>query len=166
MLAVLTPASSAHLLLACLFFSRALASGTFNLFNFAVTEVVEADMLKHNRARSATAMFFSINALFTKPALSLAPSLVVSVLTRYGYNSEDDSHSEHYSAEIQSTVFAIVCWAPLLAAALQLVVWTSMYHLRGAATAPNTAYSPILSSRPHTPDHALEMAPLESKQAV
>lgn len=36
-------------------------------------------------------MVFGTNALFTKPAQSLAPMLVVSILNQYGYESLKDT---------------------------------------------------------------------------
>ncbi|EDV21728.1 uncharacterized protein TRIADDRAFT_59746 [Trichoplax adhaerens] len=64
---------------------RSLPEATFSLFNLSVSDIIDDDRAKYKRRAPISSMIFGTNALFTKPAQSLAPMFVVSFLTGYGY---------------------------------------------------------------------------------
>ncbi|MCJ8746025.1 hypothetical protein PDJAM_G00137040 [Pangasius djambal] len=72
-----------------------------------------------------SSMVFGTNALFTKPAQSLAPMLVVSILNQYGYEEMKDGKVTDQSAleALHSTMFYLVCLVPLCVTALQFLFW-------------------------------------------
>ncbi|TKC46566.1 hypothetical protein EI555_001855 [Monodon monoceros] len=53
-------------------------------------DVVNADLLKFNWQSPLSSMVFGINALFTKPAQSLAPMMILSRLNQYGYGNPNE----------------------------------------------------------------------------
>lgn len=78
-----------------------------------------------------SSMVFGTNALITKPANSLSPMLVVSILNRFGYgevrkltsgkmNDNDVARSE----ELKMAMFALVCWYPVVMGVIQLCSWS------------------------------------------
>ncbi|RMC17709.1 hypothetical protein DUI87_05373 [Hirundo rustica rustica] len=62
-----------------------IVQASFSLFNLPLADIVDADLIKHKRRLPLSSMVFGTNALFTKPAQSLAPMVVVTILNHYGY---------------------------------------------------------------------------------
>ncbi|KAJ8383974.1 hypothetical protein AAFF_G00212180 [Aldrovandia affinis] len=99
---------------------------TFSLFNLPLADIIDSDLQTHKRRSPLSSMVFGTNALFTKPAQSLAPMLVVSVLNRFGYESLKDAGSSTNPSSLQtlhSAMFALVCLVPLCVAAVQILAW-------------------------------------------
>ncbi|XP_019625770.1 PREDICTED: transmembrane protein 180-like [Branchiostoma belcheri] len=100
----------------------------FNLFNISVSDIIDADCKKYARKTPLSSMFFGMNALFTKPAQSLAPMLVVSILNRYGYEDLVRSTTGLGTStaghdELRQVMFHIFCLLPATIAFLQILVW-------------------------------------------
>ncbi|KAM5199330.1 transmembrane protein 180-like [Hipposideros larvatus] len=93
---------------------------SFCLFNLPLADVVDADLLKFNRQSPLSSMVFGINALFTKPAQSLAPMVILSRLNQYGYR---DPH-ESTILDLHDAMFNLVCLVPLGIAVIQVLVWS------------------------------------------
>ncbi|MEE6514324.1 hypothetical protein FKM82_022375 [Ascaphus truei] len=68
-----------------------LVYASFSLFNLPLADIVDADLEKYKRRSPLSSMVFGTNALFTKPAQSLAPMLVVTLLNQYGYENLTNS---------------------------------------------------------------------------
>ena len=69
---------------------------------------------------------FAYNALFTKPAQSVAPMLIVALLDRNHYQEKltgNITPSEH--VELQSAMFLVACAIPFVIGLLQILVWRS-----------------------------------------
>lgn len=64
-----------------------IVQASFCLFNLPLADMVDADLLKFNRQSPVSSMIFGINALFTKPAQSIAPVVILSRLNQYGYGN-------------------------------------------------------------------------------
>ncbi|XP_049495118.1 transmembrane protein 180-like isoform X2 [Panthera uncia] len=71
-----------------------IVQASFCLFNLPLADMVDADLLKFNRQSPLSSMVFGINALFTKPAQSLAPMMILSKLKQYGYGNADKRERE------------------------------------------------------------------------
>ncbi|PIK57705.1 putative transmembrane protein [Apostichopus japonicus] len=73
---------------------------------------------------------FGYNALFTKPAISVAPMVVVAILNGYGYESlqTDSLTSQEYSS-LRNAMFNISCFFPLVLSVCRLYTW-SKYSIR------------------------------------
>ncbi|XP_036680170.1 transmembrane protein 180-like [Balaenoptera musculus] len=64
-----------------------IVQASFCSFNLPLADMVDADLLKFNWQSPLSSMVFGINALFTKPAQSLAPMKILSRLNQYGYGN-------------------------------------------------------------------------------
>jgi Na+/melibiose symporter-like transporter len=99
-----------------------------------------------------SAMVFGTNALIVKPAISLAPMLVVNILNSYGYNhlhtgapstppggpnmppggpTPTPALTPGQLAALQDVMFTIMCLFPVVVGIVQLASW-SMYTRRGS----------------------------------
>ncbi|KAG7272712.1 hypothetical protein CRUP_029651 [Coryphaenoides rupestris] len=73
-----------------------------------------------------SSMVFGTNALFTKPAQSLAPMLVVNILNQFNYEDLKDvtKPSDPEAAEsLHSIMFYLVCLIPMFIPAMQALAW-------------------------------------------
>ncbi|KAK1785587.1 hypothetical protein P4O66_018948, partial [Electrophorus voltai] len=70
-----------------------LVQAAFSLFGLPLADIIDSDMQKYKRSSPLSSMVFGTNALFTKPAQSLAPMLVVSILNLYGYGEMKDGQT-------------------------------------------------------------------------
>nr|XP_029507456.1 transmembrane protein 180-like [Oncorhynchus nerka] len=68
-----------------------LVQAAFSLFNLPLADIIDSDLQRHKRSSPLSSMVFGTNALFTKPAQSLAPMLVVSILNQFGYENLKDA---------------------------------------------------------------------------
>nr|XP_055039987.1 transmembrane protein 180-like [Misgurnus anguillicaudatus] len=103
-----------------------LVQAAFSLFNLPLADIIDSDLQKYKRSTPLSSMVFGTNALFTKPAQSLAPMLVVSILNKYGYSEIKDvgkSIDPSVLQSLQSTMFYLVCVVPLCITALQVLAW-------------------------------------------
>ncbi|NWX30219.1 MF13A protein, partial [Notiomystis cincta] len=95
-----------------------IVQASFSLFNLPLADIVDADLIKHKRRLPLSSMVFGTNALFTKPAQSLAPMVVVAILNHYGYKNLNNVPDLH------DAMFYLVCLVPLCIAVLQILTWT------------------------------------------
>ncbi|XP_028412326.1 transmembrane protein 180-like isoform X1 [Dendronephthya gigantea] len=126
------------LILAAFFvLDKSIPSATFSQFNIPLSDIIDDDLAKHKRSSPISSLVFGTNALFTKPAQSFAPMLIVAILSSYGY--DDKSHtmkpttspgSLSSSADLKTVMFNVMCFLPAIIAILQILVWNS-YTLRG-----------------------------------
>ncbi|KAG7459383.1 hypothetical protein MATL_G00210030 [Megalops atlanticus] len=103
-----------------------LIQATFSLFNLPLADIIDSDLHKHKRRSPLSSMVFGTNALFTKPAQSLAPMLVVSILNQFGYEDLKDAGPAADSSSLQtlhSVMFYLVCLVPMFVAAVQILAW-------------------------------------------
>ncbi|XP_067279906.1 transmembrane protein 180-like [Pseudorasbora parva] len=106
--------------------SMVLVQASFSLFNLPLADIIDSDLQRYKRSSPLSSMVFGTNALFTKPAQSLAPMMAVSILNQYGY-------SEMYEVgkavdpialkSLHSMMFYLVCVVPLCVTALQVLAW-------------------------------------------
>ncbi|XP_005064521.1 transmembrane protein 180 isoform X1 [Mesocricetus auratus] len=94
---------------------------SFCLFNLPLADMVDADLLKFNGQSPLSLMVFGISALFTRPAQSLAPMLILSKLNQYGYGEPNN----RMLLDLQDTMFNLVCVVPLGIATVQTLTWSS-----------------------------------------
>lgn len=109
-------------------FIMVIVHATFCLFNLPLADMVDADLLKFNRQSPLSLMVFGISALFTRPAQSLAPMLILSKLTQYGYGEPNN----RILLDLQDTMFSLVCVVPLGIAMVQILTWSS-FSIRNRA---------------------------------
>ncbi len=84
-----------------------------------------------------SSMAYGTNALVTKPAISLAPMITVSLLKNYGYLDTKHGHQmsgetvTEISEELKLAMFTWTCAVPVVVGALQIVFMT-MYTIRNS----------------------------------
>ncbi|XP_075830959.1 transmembrane protein 180-like [Microtus pennsylvanicus] len=105
-----------------------IVQASFCLFNLPLADMVDADLLKFNRQSPLSLMVFGISALFTRPAQSLAPMLILSKLNQYGYGDPNS----RLLLDLQDTMFSLVCVVPLGIATVQILTWSS-FSIRNRA---------------------------------
>lgn len=123
-----------------LVFGRGLGDATFSFFNMVISDLIDADFAKHNRPRRMGSMYFGMNALFTKPAQSIAPMVVVGMLAKHGFTQDSpvssvSSVSESAlgigsvasdvvgGTELQDAMFYLLWVTPCICTPLQLLLW-------------------------------------------
>ncbi|EDL17237.1 uncharacterized protein LOC74466 isoform X2 [Mus musculus] len=90
------------------------------LFNLPVADMVEADLPKFNRQPPFSLMVAVISALFTRPAQSLAPMLILSKL-----NQHEHGEANNRLLDLQDSMFNSVCVVSLGIATVQILTWSS-----------------------------------------
>ncbi|XP_054850859.1 transmembrane protein 180-like isoform X2 [Eublepharis macularius] len=116
-----------YLLAIYLTVNMVIVQASFSLFNLPLADIVDADLKKHKRKSPLSSMVFGTNALFTKPAQSLAPMFVVTVLNQFGYanlNSKLAQPDPNLFLGLHDAMFYMICLVPLGIAAIQIVAWT------------------------------------------
>ncbi|XP_074014735.1 transmembrane protein 180-like isoform X2 [Numenius arquata] len=116
-----------HLLAFYLTTNMVIVQASFSLFNLPLADIVDADLIKHKRRSPLSSMVFGTNALFTKPAQSLAPMLVVTILNQFGYeylNNEDAQPDPSLFLGLHDAMFYLICLVPLCIAVIQILAWT------------------------------------------
>ncbi|XP_055563206.1 transmembrane protein 180 isoform X3 [Falco cherrug] len=106
---------------------RVIVQASFSLFNLPLADIVDADLIKHKRRSPLSSMVFGTNALFTKPAQSLAPMLVVTILNQFGYenlNNEVARPDLSLFLGLHDAMFYLICLVPLCIAVIQILTWT------------------------------------------
>ncbi|XP_029946458.1 transmembrane protein 180-like [Salarias fasciatus] len=98
----------------------------FSLFGLPLADIIDTDLQKYKRSSPLSSMVFGTNALFTKPAQSLAPMIVLTILNQFGYEQLKDAarDSDPRALEsLHSVMFYLVCLVPMCVAALQALAW-------------------------------------------
>nr|CAB3267058.1 transmembrane protein 180 [Phallusia mammillata] len=115
-----------------------LPSLAFSLFNVPLSDIIDEDKRVYERRTPQSSMVFGTNALITKPANSLAPMIVVTILNNYGYEQLKDiktaedlgaSNSEGDLDNLHAIMFSSLCFIPFVLSLVQVVVW-SFYGLK------------------------------------
>ncbi|KAG2379074.1 hypothetical protein C9374_007712 [Naegleria lovaniensis] len=99
------------------------------LLEISLSKVVDEDCYYYKRKEKNSGNIYGINALLTKPAFSLAPSIAALFI------GKDDSSSSNGS---MPTLFYLFVIGNLVCALLQLILWR-FYTLRGDTIAPSSS---------------------------
>ncbi|XP_078461171.1 transmembrane protein 180-like [Lampetra fluviatilis] len=113
-------------LTAFLLLDMVLPQAVFSLFNLPLSDIIDADARTHRRSSPLSSMVFGLNALFTKPAQSLAPMLVVRILNQHGYQTLGDmagTTDTSSQAGLHQAMFSLLCIVPATISLLQLCIW-------------------------------------------
>ncbi|KAM4717364.1 transmembrane protein 180-like [Anableps anableps] len=103
-----------------------LIQAAFSLFGLPLADIIDMDLQKYKRSSPLSSMVFGTNALFTKPAQSLAPMIVLNILNHYGYEKLKDVGQESNQSALESlhsVMFYLVCLVPMCVAILQALAW-------------------------------------------
>lgn len=117
-----------------------LTDATFSLFNLPLSDVADNDVTRYNRRHPVTSMVYGINALVVKPAISLSPMLVVSLLNSYGYNRlKEGNLTKTEVAGLNNTMFSLLCLFPFVIGSIQFCAW-SFFTIREKKSLDMTLY--------------------------
>lgn len=109
---------------------------TFSLFGLPLADIIDNDLQKYKRSSPLSSMVFGTNALFTKPAQSLAPMIVLTILNQFGYEQLKEPAKDSNPSELENlhkVMFYLVCLVPLSVAVLQIVFWR-LFSIRSSHT--------------------------------
>ncbi|XP_072039937.1 transmembrane protein 180-like [Amphiura filiformis] len=130
-----------HWLLVLFFLcDRSLHKAIFNFFNLAVSDIIDEDQREYRRSHPLSSSVFGYNALFTKPAQSLAPMMIVAILEANNYQdrlAEDMSVAQHEA--LKAAIFSVACAIPFVVGVLQVIVWRP-YSIRDSHRDDNKMY--------------------------
>ncbi|KAM7372014.1 hypothetical protein PAMP_009212 [Pampus punctatissimus] len=115
-----------YILASFLTVNMVIIQAAFSLFGLPLADIIDTDLQKYKRSSPLSSMVFGTNALFTKPAQSLAPMIVLNILNQFGYEQlKDAGRDSNPSAfeSLHSVMFYLVCLVPMCVAALQVLAW-------------------------------------------
>ena len=70
-------------------------------------------------------MVYGTNALVVKPAISLAPMVIVAILNRYGYDQlQKKTLTDDQIDSLNNVMFTLLCCIPLVIGILQALFWS------------------------------------------
>ncbi|XP_026180882.1 transmembrane protein 180-like [Mastacembelus armatus] len=115
-----------YILASFLTINMVITQAATSLFGLPLADIIDTDLQKYKRSSPLSSMVFGTNALFTKPAQSLAPMIVVNILNQFGYeklkNEEQDLNPSGIES-LHSVMFYLVCLVPMCVAAVQILAW-------------------------------------------
>ncbi|ULU11413.1 hypothetical protein L3Y34_015099 [Caenorhabditis briggsae] len=82
------------------------------LFNIIISDFVDDDARKNSRPAGIPSIIFSLNALFVKPAQSVAPVLIVYLLNQSGY--QEYLKNKVTTEDLKSTILLILFFTPMV----------------------------------------------------
>lgn len=126
--------SHTWILVAFFIIDRCLSSFVFSFFNLPLSDIIDRDQEKYDRKTPLSSSVFGYNALFTKPAISVAPMFVVALLNGYGYESlQNGSLTDTGHEHLRNAMFNISCFFPIILSACRIYTW-SKYRIRHSHT--------------------------------
>lgn len=128
MAAVMLVLGSQHSYFLALFLTvnMIIIQAAFSLFGLPLADIIDYDLQKFKRSCPLSSMVFGTNALFTKPAQSLAPMFVLTILNQFGYEQLKDAAKDSDPSALENLhkiMFYLVCLVPLTVAVLQMLFW-------------------------------------------
>ncbi|KAJ8037550.1 hypothetical protein HOLleu_18389 [Holothuria leucospilota] len=126
--------SHTWILVAFFIIDRCLSSYIFSFFNLPLSDIIDRDQEKYGRKTPLSSSVFGYNALFTKPAVSVAPMFVVAMLNSYGYESlQNGSLTDAEHECLRNVMFNISCFLPIILSVCRIYTW-SKYRVRHSHT--------------------------------
>ncbi|CAI4228210.1 unnamed protein product [Auanema sp. JU1783] len=107
------------------------------LFNIVISDFVDDDAKRNNRRSTLSSLIFSLNALFVKPAQSLAPVAIVYFLNGFGY--DDYTSKKVISSSLSTGMLFVLFGTPLILGGIQMLFFrafslTHIHHKKSDIT--------------------------------
>ncbi|KAK6730689.1 hypothetical protein RB195_007264 [Necator americanus] len=93
------------------------------LFNIVISDFIDDDAKRHSRVSGLSSLVFSLNALFVKPAQSIAPVVVVYILNNFGY--QEYISTKQSSTDLVNGMRILLISTPLVLGAFQYFIFKS-----------------------------------------
>nr|XP_046271136.1 transmembrane protein 180-like [Scatophagus argus] len=113
-----------------------IVQAAFSLFGLPLADIIDTDLHMYKRSSPLSSMVFGTNALFTKPAQSLAPMIVLYILNQFGYEQLKDTGRDSNPSALESLhniMFYLVCLVPMCVAVVQALAWR-LFSIRSSHT--------------------------------
>uniref|UniRef100_A0A1I7XGZ9 Major facilitator superfamily protein n=1 Tax=Heterorhabditis bacteriophora TaxID=37862 RepID=A0A1I7XGZ9_HETBA len=94
------------------------------LFNIIISDFIDDDAKRNTRRSPISSLVFSLNALFVKPAQSIAPVIVVLILNNYNY--QEYLTSKVPSNDLVNAMRDVLFGIPLILGALQYLIFNML----------------------------------------
>jgi len=115
---------SSYVIWTFLFVLIRLSNSSWAFYNLAFSSVIDEDKVVNKREESISVAVHGIQALFVKPAQSIAPMLGVFVLSSTPFYNEPIQSLKLAQVEaIQMNIFYLLALSPLICSVFQLLVW-------------------------------------------
>eukprot|EP00904_Undaria_pinnatifida_P006719 jgi/Undpi1/3177/HiC_scaffold_15.g06551.m1 len=115
-----------------LFLGNRLAATAWGFYNLSFADVIDEDTLRNRRPESMSCSVHGVQALFVKPAQSLAPMLGMAFLPRGALKTDLTDMTSPQADSVRAAAFTIMWAVPVGCGALQVLIWRA-YRLHGAA---------------------------------
>jgi len=111
--------------------SSVLSASPFQYFSIVISDLAEEDYVRNIKGRESllSAMFFGANALITKPAQSVAPTLGWYILSSFGF-AHGHGKTVVVSPGLDISMFQVLAFVPFVCGTIQMYLWTR-YTLQG-----------------------------------
>eukprot|EP00752_Nemacystus_decipiens_P008625 g7702.t1 len=115
-----------------LFLGNRLAATAWGFYNLSFSDVIDEDTLRNKRPESMSVSVHGVQALFVKPAQSLAPMLGMAFLPTGALKTDLVDMSAGQADEVKAAAFTLMWAVPAGCGLIQVLIWRA-YRLHGAA---------------------------------
>eukprot|EP00903_Cladosiphon_okamuranus_P018115 g16670.t1 len=117
---------------ALLFLGNRLAATAWGFYNLSFSDVIDEDTLRNKRPESMSVSVHGVQALFVKPAQSLAPMLGMAFLPSGARKTDLADMSAEEADGVKTAAFTLMWAVPAGCGLIQVLIWRA-YRLHGAA---------------------------------
>lgn len=137
--------NTGHIWILCFFIAsnRVFTEGTCKLLNLVISDLVDEDVVLHNRSQAVSALMFGTVAFLSKPGQTLAPLFGTLLLAIYTGHDVFESGNETGSLQMDAKgmtndmrtayrmgIYHLLVYVAIVCALIQLVFW-SRFNLHG-----------------------------------
>ncbi|EFO21010.2 hypothetical protein LOAG_07478 [Loa loa] len=108
-----------YLIILFMFFDSILVHSIAPLYQVLLADYVNEDMTSFSRQKPISTIIYSLAAVLVRPAQSIAPFVIVMILTHYGYKEYQTSNLA--SVQLTDGMFYVICSTTLVISAAQLL---------------------------------------------
>ncbi|KAK6107160.1 MFS/sugar transport family protein [Brugia pahangi] len=113
--------SRPYLIILFMFFDSISVHSIAPLYQVLLADYVDEDMVFFSRQKPISTIIYSLAALLVRPAQSIAPFIIVMILTHFGYKEYQTSNLP--SVQLIDGMFYVVCLTTLIISAAQLLIF-------------------------------------------
>ncbi|VDN36201.1 unnamed protein product [Gongylonema pulchrum] len=110
-----------YVIICFMFFDSIAVHSVAPLFQVLLADFIDEDATHFSRQKPISSTVYSLAALLVRPAQSVAPFVIVMILTQYGYKEyQADSMA---SVLLVNCMFYVLCFTTMLTGAVQLLIF-------------------------------------------
>ncbi|CAM9507886.1 unnamed protein product [Ectocarpus sp. 12 AP-2014] len=115
-----------------LFLGNRLAATAWGFYNLSFSDVIDEDTLRNKRPESMSVSVHGLQALFVKPAQSLAPMVGMAFLPAGALKTDLVDMTVRQAEGVQAAAFTLMWAVPAGCGLVQVLIWRA-YRLHGTA---------------------------------